>query len=181
MNASHATAAVSPVTPPAKPSLIDGLVDALHTERRLVEELTAVMLRQRACVAAEDLQGVEDSVFAVQRILFTLGEARKRRRQINVRLGQDEDTALHTLVEALGARASEALVLSRASLQESARALAREVATNRQVLREALSAGDAYVRALTGVTGGPAPRLGYGESLGTSDRARAPHLVNRRA
>jgi hypothetical protein len=179
MNASHALASVSAAT--TKPSLIDGLVDALHTERRLVEELTAVMLRQRACVAADDLQGVEDSVFAVQRILFTLGEARKRRRQINVRLGQDEDVALHSLVEVLGAKASEALVLSRAGLQESAKALAREVATNRQVLREALSAGDAYVRALTGVTGGAPPRLGYGESLGTPDRARAPRLVNRRA
>jgi hypothetical protein len=55
------------------------------------------------------------------------------------------------------------------------------VATNRIVLREALATGDAYVRALAGVTGGPAPRLGYGESLGSPDRARAPQLVNRRA
>lgn len=179
MNASHALGAVSAVA--SKHSLIDGLVDALNTERRLVEELTAIMLRQRASVAAEDLQGVEDSVFAVQRILFTLGEARKRRRQINVRLGHSEDVGLNALVEGLRGNATDALRLSRTQLQESARTLAREVAANRTILREALAAGDAYVRALTGVTSNGQPRLGYGESLGTPDPARAPHLVNRRA
>jgi hypothetical protein len=67
--------------------LLDGLIDSLQTERRLVEELTVIMLKQRAAVASENLQSVDDSVYAVQRVLLTLGEARKRRHTINTRLG----------------------------------------------------------------------------------------------
>ncbi|HEX4936273.1 MAG TPA: hypothetical protein VFV33_23995, partial [Gemmatimonadaceae bacterium] len=129
-------------------------------------------------VAADDLQGVDDSVFAVQRVLLTLGEARKRRRALNARLGQPEDIPLKALLEAMGPYATDDLRASREALQLSARHLAREVSTNRQVLREALTAGEELVRTLAGV--GPA-RPGYGDPAGASDPARGSYLVNRRA
>ncbi|MEP7347563.1 MAG: flagellar export chaperone FlgN [Gemmatimonadaceae bacterium] len=157
-------------------ALLEGLIDSLLTERRLVEDLTVIMLRQRAAVAAEDLQGVDDSVYAVQRVLLTLGESRKRRHTINARLGFSEDIALRDLIEVMGSAAPDALRAASRQLQNTARALAKEVGVNRQVLRESLASGDAYVRAITATT----PRVGYGESLGAPDGSQQARLFNRR-
>jgi hypothetical protein len=159
-------------------ALLDSLTDSLLSERRLVEELTVIMLRQRAAVAAEDLQGVDDSVYAVQRVLLTLGEARKRRHALNARLGFADDIALRDLIEVMGSSAPEALRAAGRLLQDAARTLAMEVAVNRQVLRESLASGDAYVRALASTV---APQLGYGESRGSPESGRPSHFLNRRA
>jgi hypothetical protein len=78
------------------------MIDALGSEHRLIDELIGLMRRQRSAVSADDLQGVEESVYAVQRVLHTLAEARKRRRALNVRFGRAEDLALHDLEDALG-------------------------------------------------------------------------------
>ena len=61
-------------------SPIDSMTDALTTERRLLDELISVMRRQRSAVGDDDLQRVDDSVFATHRVLVTLNEARRRRR-----------------------------------------------------------------------------------------------------
>ena len=166
------------LVPAAKGSgLLNSLIDSLLSERHLVEELTVIMLRQRVAVTAEDLQGVDDSVYAVQRVLHTLGEARKRRHALNTRLGFAEDIALRDLIEVMGDNAPEALRAAGRELQDTARTLANEVAVNRQVLRESLASGDAYIRALVNAA---EPRLGYGESRGLSEGARPAHLLNRR-
>ena len=52
-------------------SPIDSLTDALVTERRLIDELIGVMRRQRSAVGQDDLQSVDDSVFATHRVLVT--------------------------------------------------------------------------------------------------------------
>jgi hypothetical protein len=169
---------MSRISPAQWPPLVHGLADAMQSERRLIDELIGIMKQQREAVAADDLQCVDDSVFAVQRVLHTLGEARKRRRSLNVRLGQPEDAPLRDLLESMGPYANDELHASRESLQDAARTLAREVSTNRQILREALATGESVVRTLAGVA---APRIGYGETLGTSDTRRASYLVNRRA
>ncbi len=174
----HPSPAMAHISPAQWLPLVKGLADALQSERRLIDELLSIMRAQREAVAADDLQGVDDSVFSVQRVLHTLSEARKRRRALNVRLGQPEDVPLRDLLEAMGPYASDDLRHSREALQVSARALAREVSTNRQILREALSAGDAMVRTLAGVA---APRVGYGESVGSSEPRRGSFLVNRKA
>ena len=167
------------ITPSQWPPLVNNLADALSSERRLIDELIQIMRQQREAVAADNLQGVDDSVFAVQRVLLTLGEARKRRRALNARLGQPEDIPLKELLEAMGPYATDDLHNSREALQLSARSLAREVSTNRQVLREALTSGEELVRTLAGV--GPA-RTGYGSDVsGGSDAARSSYIVNRRA
>lgn len=172
----HPSPAMSQIAPSQWPALVSGLTDALQSERRLIDELIQIMRQQREAVAVDNLQGVDDSVFAVQRVLLTLGEARKRRRAINTRLGQAEDVALRDLLAAMGPYATEELQNSRESLQGSARTLAREVSTNRQVLREALTSGEEMVRTLAGVG---APRSGY-DSTGAGEPPRGSYLMNRR-
>lgn len=174
----HPSPTMSRISPVQWPPLMNGLADAMQSERRLIGELIGIMKQQREAVAADDLQCVDDSVFAVQRVLHTLGEARKRRRSLNVRLGQPEDVPLRDLLEAIGPHANDELHASRESLQEAARTLAREVSTNRQILREALATGESVVRTLAGVA---APRIGYGDSKGNAAPSRAAFFVNRRA
>ena len=155
----------------------DRMIDALGSERRLIDELIALMRRQRAAVGADDLQGVEETVYAVQRVLCTLGEARKRRRALNVRFGRGEDLSLRDLEDALGLSFTPRVHEARAELQTSARTLSGEVAINRRVLREALAAGDEYVRALLG--SGTAQAL-YTETA-AAERPAGARLIDRQA
>lgn len=174
----HPAPAMARISPAQWLPLVDGLTDALRSERQLIDELIAIMRRQRESVAADDLQGVDDSVFAVQRVLLTLAEARKRRRALNVRFGLEENATLRLLLESMGPHATDELRASRESLQHSASALAREVSTNRQVLREALATGEDMVRTLAGAV---APPLGYGDMGRSAEPPHASYLVNRQA
>jgi len=131
-------------------SPVDSMTDALLTERRLLDELIAVMRRQRTAVGRDDLQSVDDSVFATHRVLVTLNEARRRRRTLNTLIGQREDIGIHALEEVLGSRMTPALRDARDELHHAARALSHEVSLNRRILREALAHGDAYARTLAG-------------------------------
>ncbi|HEX7241884.1 MAG TPA: hypothetical protein VF263_16500, partial [Longimicrobiaceae bacterium] len=87
---------------PALPSRasLDALVDALASERRLLDELVAIMRRQRSAVGVDDLEGVDDSVFATHRVLLTLNEARRRRRSLYTLLGDPEELRFPELEEA---------------------------------------------------------------------------------
>jgi hypothetical protein len=131
-------------------SPVDSLTDALTTEKRLLDELIGVMRRQRGAVASDDLQSVDDSVFATHRVLVTLNEARRRRRALNTLIGQREDLGIHALDAVLGARMTLALRQARDELHDAARMLSHEVSLNRRILREALAHGDAYARTLAG-------------------------------
>jgi hypothetical protein len=153
------------------------MIDALGSERRLIDELIALMRRQRAAVGADDLQTVEESVYAMQRVLCTLGEARKRRRALNVRFGRGEDVALGELENVLGSSFTPRVREVREELQLAAQTLSGEVAINRRVLREALAAGDGYVRAL--LSGGT-PQPLYNEAAAT-DRPAGARLFDRKA
>ena len=123
--------------PPAA-ALLEALHDALFSERRLLDDLIAQMRRQRAAIGIDDIQGVDDSTFATHRILATLGQARQRRRQLNVLLGGSEDCSLRELEQQLGDQIDGRLREARARLQQAADVLAREVGMNRKLLREAL-------------------------------------------
>jgi hypothetical protein len=155
----------------------DRMIDALASEHRLIEELIGLMRRQRAAVGADDLQAVEESVYAMQRVLCTLGEARKRRRALNARVGCAEDLGLHEFESAIGASATPRLREARETLQSAAQTLSTEVAINRRVLREALAASDQYVRALLG---GAAPEPLYTETA-PGDRPAGARLLDRQA
>jgi hypothetical protein len=167
----------APVTVSPQVTARDRMIDALGSERRLIDELIALMRRQRDAVGADDLQGVEDSVYAVQRVLCTLGEARKRRRALNVRFGHAEDLGLRDLEDALGESFTPRVHEAREELQAAAQVLSGEVAVNRRVLREALAVGDEYVRALLG-SGMPQPL--YTEAAAT-ERPSGARLLDRQA
>ena len=128
----------------------DALLDSLRSESRLIDELAATMRRPRAAVATDDLQGVDDSVFATHRILATLGQARLRRRAVNRLVVGVEELPVRMLEQVLGGQMTDAMRDARDGLQESAGVLSREVEINRRVLREALAAGDAHARVLNG-------------------------------
>lgn len=174
-----ATPNVAPAGAPPSPLAIarDRIIDALGSERRLIDELIGLMRRQRAAVGADDLQGVEESVYAMQRVLCTLGEARKRRRAINARFGRAEDLNLRELEDALGESFTPRVREVREELQSAAQTLSGEVAVNRRVLREALAVSDEYVRALLG-SGMPQPL--YTEAAAT-ERPTGARLIDRQA
>lgn len=157
-------------------SPIDSLTDALSTERRLLDELIAVMRRQRQAVGDDDLQRVDDSVFATHRVLVTLSEARRRRRTLNQLLGQPEDLGIHALDDVLGPRMTQGLRDARDQLHEAARSLSREVAINRRILREALACGDAYARTLAGAESVPTQY----PTPGAGVRTQSSSLLDRR-
>lgn len=152
---------------PPTTALLDALHDALISERRLLDELIAQMRRQRAAVSSDDIQGVDDTTFSTHRVLATLGQARQRRRQLNVLLGGSEDCKLSDLEEQLGEQFDARIREARQRLQQAADLLAREVGMNRKLLREALSANDQHVRTLVGAPAttstyameGPAPAV----------------------
>jgi len=157
-------------------SPVDSLTDALSTERRLLDELITVMRRQRTAVGQDDLQAVDDSVFSTHRVLVTLSEARRRRRNLNALIGQQEDLGIHALDDALGSRMTDALRQARDDLYRAARALSREVALHRRILREALACGDAFARTLAGVESSPV----YASHPVPQPRAQSNTLLDRR-
>jgi hypothetical protein len=116
-------------------SPIESLAEALNVERRLLDELTGVVRRQRAAVATDDLDAVGDCVFATHRMLVTLREARSHRQSISALIGLpggvDAGGGTGSLERALGARMTPAFRAARDELHAAARALAREVAASR--------------------------------------------------
>lgn len=157
---------------------LDALADALRSERRLLDELVAIMRRQRASVAADDLQAVDDSVFATHRVLLTLNEARRRRRSLNLLLGGSEEMDVRELEAVLGPAMTAPLREALDGLRAAAVVLSREVEVNRRVLRQALAAGDDYVRALCG---GPDSRPLYApEGSAPRDEPRGGFLLDTR-
>lgn len=159
----------APATP-RRETAVEVLSDVMGTERRLLEELVNVMQKQRAAVASDDLQALDDSVFATYRVLATLGEARRRRKSVNRLLGEAEDMNVNDLEAILGDRATPAVIAARNALQDAAVTLSREVDTNKQVLRSAMDNGNDYVQKLFG---NPQPTATYE----APQAPRAPHAT----
>ncbi|MEQ9401868.1 MAG: flagellar export chaperone FlgN [Longimicrobiales bacterium] len=132
------------------------LVDALVTERRLLDELLRVLRAQRSGVSSEDLEAVDDSVFAAQRILLTMQQARRRRRVLLELVAGKPDLPLGDLDQVLGPLMTPAVRAARDDLQDGARQLARELEINRRVLSGALDSGEKMIRALSGQPAEPA-------------------------
>jgi len=135
----RAAARGGPVLAHSTQTLIESLVDETDTESRLLDELLAIMDRQREAVAADDMQAVDDTVFATHRVLATLAEARRRHETLSRLLGNREDLVLRSLNEALGVRLSRELAEARARRAAAAATLSHSVAVNRRLLRAALA------------------------------------------
>lgn len=140
------------------------LEDALRSEHALVDDLAQLVRRQRGALAADDLQGVEECVYATHRVLLTLREAQRRRRTLNRLIGWPEGLRLTGMDEALQGRMEDGLREARDGLYAAARSLAREVEANRAVLRASLASADEYARALHGAAAAPAGRRVPGEA-----------------
>lgn len=163
---------------PTNAVLLEALHDALVSERRLLDDLIAQMRRQRTAVSIEDIQGVDDSTFATHRILATLGQARQRRRQLNLLLGGTEECTLSELEIMLGDQIDNRLREAKQRLQQAADLLAREVGMNRKLLREALTTNDQHVRVLVGAPSSPSTYQGEGIAASVPTGVRGS-LVNR--
>lgn len=153
---------------------IESLTSAVTAEVRLLEDLVGVMRKQRSAVGADDLQGVDDSVFATHRILVTLGEARRQRRSLGRLIADTEDLGLRTLDDVLGDRMTDTLRDARDGLRAAALILAREVEMNRQILRTALADGGELMRGLYGPPDGSGT---YGADPRAAETDRAGGLL----
>lgn len=138
------------------------LADALRVEERLLGELTEIVRSQREAVARDDVDALDDSVYATHRILRTLGEARRQRRALNHLLGESDDLSLQALSDAFDGHPPELVSRSIASLSTVANTLHREVEVNSRVLAHAIHSGDQLVRVLSGVADAPS---GYTPSV----------------
>lgn len=134
----------------------DALLDALASERRLIEELVEIMRRQRNAVVHNDLPEVDDSVYSTHRVLRTLGEARRRRHSLTRALGRSDDPGIERLDRMLGERMTVPLRTARDELRTAALTLSHEVELNRHLLREALVARE---DCLPTMSAAPGPEL----------------------
>ncbi len=161
------------------PAAVDALTSAVTAETRLLEDLIGVMRKQRSAVGADDLQGVDDSVFATHRILVTLGEARRQRRSLGRLVGGSEDLGLRALDDILGDGMTDPLRDARDGLRAAALTLSREVEMNRQILRTALSNGGELMR---GLYGAPESHGTYRPEVRSAEKEPAGGLlINRHA
>lgn len=126
------------------------LVAALEAECRLLGELAEVLRSQREGVAGDDVERVDASVFAANRVIRTLEEARRYRRTLLDVLVGSHDAALEDLEAALGRSVSAALAAARDRLKLQARRVAREIEINRRVLRGAMEQGERFLHAIRG-------------------------------
>jgi hypothetical protein len=160
---------------------MEALADAVTSEVRLLEDLIGVMRRQRSAVAADDLQAIDDSVYATHRVLVTLAEARRRRRSLSQLVAGVDDFPLRNLEQLLGDTMIDELKNARDGLHAAALTLSQEVETNRHVLREAMAAGSDYVRSLYGGSAAESVVLYSAEPQKTERESHGGVLVDRRA
>lgn len=158
---------------------VEALTSAVASEVRLLEDLIGIMRRQRKAVASDDLQGVDDSVFATHRVLVTLAEARRRRRALNQLVAGTEELPLRDIEDYLGDRMTEPLRFARDGLHAVALTLSQEVESNRQLLREAIASGSEYVRSIYG-GGEPLSATAYAASASRPEPDGGGVLLNRR-
>ena len=148
------------------------LIEAIQRERGLLEELKGGLERQRQAVANDDVEGIEQGVHAVHRVLFTLSEATARRRSLVGVLGGTEDSRLSELPALLEEDARPELEAAISELSESARVVQEALDLTRRVLRGAAEAGDTFIRSLLSTD---TTEEGYPSDAGN----RAGTLLNR--
>lgn len=159
------------------------LEDALRSETDNLRHLLQLLQSQRAAVATSDVDAINDNIFVMHRLLHTLGEARRHRRLLVERLGASPDLAPQWGDDRdaeLGFPppwAAAPLQALRDELQLLAQAVAREVETNRQILRGVVAAGEELIRVLAGAE---APLINArGSALGAMTAGAAgPGMLN---
>lgn len=141
----------------ASEAQLEALALALTQEQRLITELADILERQRASVAQDDADAIDDSIRALSRTLLTLDDARRRRTEIVQQLTGDAEVPLSSLDGRLGRALPAALRGARQGVKDAAERASREVRVNQNVLRRALEASDAYLQTLFSSAGDPSP------------------------
>lgn len=127
---------------PIPTTFLDALSHALTAERQLIDELTQVILRQRAAVGVDDLPAVNDSVFATHRLLIALAEVRKRRRSLTRLFGYDGESATDSVRSSMTTQMPLQLRREHTALRQAARQLSKEIGVNRRLLRRLLDTNE---------------------------------------
>jgi len=137
------------------PTLGSGqLARALRDEHTVLADLLATLERQRRAVAEDDVDAVNDSVFAAHRLLGAYREARSRRRSAVILACGGGDGSVEDLSRSRGARLTEIERTASDALRDAARRLVDTVGVNRQLLQATMFSGDAFLHLLT-ATGAP--------------------------
>ena len=134
---------------------VHSLARALDGEAKLLHDLLDVLERQRDAVAADDLEAVDATVFDAQRILLSLGQARRRRRSLLGLAAGNEGLPLSELPRLLGDAMNPDLAVAVERVTAIADRVQRQMTLNRQILSGAIRTGDELLRALG--TGGRSP------------------------
>jgi hypothetical protein len=119
--------------------ILVALTDVLRSEARLLRELISVMRSQKVALAATDTQAVEDSVYAIHRVLHTLSAARERRRSINRILADIDDLPIGDLEGVIGAGTTPDLRIACEDLAASAGELGETLDDTWLALRTAVT------------------------------------------
>jgi FlgN protein len=137
-------------TTPAGSLATGHLVRALRDEHAVLEDLVATLERQRNAVSRDDIDSVNDSVFAAHRLLSAYREARTRRRSVvTVACGGGEGS-LEDLEQSMSVTLTDAERRASTELRDAAKRLVAAIDQNRKLLQAAMSSGDAFFRILTG-------------------------------
>ena len=175
----------------AQPRSTLALADALGSEMQNLRHLLEALQRQRTAIATSDVDAINENIFTMRRLLPTLSEARRYRRQIVERLGAPPDIA----PEWGDARDAEpgapppwgadSIQRLRDELQRLAAEVAQEVETNRQILHGVIAAGEELIRVLIGAevplfgVGGSAKGTSAGSSARRNSSGSEGALINR--
>lgn len=138
MQSSPTTLSVNPARD-SKGPIISALSDVLRSEARLLRELAIVMQSQKEALATTDTQAVEDSVYAIHRVLHTLKTARERRRSINRILAASDEMAIGEFETVLGSEMTPDLRAACDDLRTSAGELGGMLDDTWDALRTAAS------------------------------------------
>ena len=138
-------------------SALSTLAELYRSEARLLQNLTSVLRRQQQAIEADDLDALDDTVFATHRVLGTISEARRRRSAVHMMLAGVEELDSEDIDKLLGGDLPAELVDARAVLRAAALELSRQVRESRARLEGAVSNGDALIRSVYGNSGQPAP------------------------
>ncbi|HLV26689.1 MAG TPA: hypothetical protein VKZ41_10265 [Gemmatimonadales bacterium] len=158
------------------PHALTALVELYRCEARLLDDLTGVLHRQQVALESDDLDAVDDTVFALHRVLGTLAEARRRRNEVHAMIAGVEQLDSEAIDKLLGGDPPHELVEARSVLRSSARELAGQVSRSRARLEGAVANGAALIRSVYGEKAQEAP-AGWTQS-------ESPHggmLLNRTA
>lgn len=144
------------------------LEDAFDAEARQIDTLIGILRSQRDGVARHEVGPIQDSVYAIHRVLLTLDEARKRRRTLLDVLDDHETDVANPATP-------DRVRHSKQRLITAAQTLETELSLSRRVLESALSSTDDELRS---VLDGIEESATYASEAGAGD-PRAGRLVDR--